>query len=117
MTNEHGAPGGYGDMLASYFRRRRWFAGKGREFTITHVHGLPWLDLDSAAPSGARSRIEVVSVEFADGTHDTYQFPVTYRSEPDAELEHALVGPFHDEDMGDVVAYDAVFDKATMAAL
>lgn len=117
MTSGHGEQGSYGDVLASYFRRRRWFAGKGREFTITHMHGLPWLDLDSAAPHGSRSRIEVVSVEFADGERDIYQFPVTYRTDPDPELEHALVGPVHDDELGEVVAYDAVFDKATMAAL
>ena len=28
----------YLSLLADYLPRRRWFAGKGREFTVTHVH-------------------------------------------------------------------------------
>jgi maltokinase len=106
----------YVELLAAYFLRRRWFAGKGREFHVTHLHGLPWLE-GGTDPDASRSRIETVTVGFADGTTDTYQFPVAYRTEFDPNLEHALVGAVDHPELGRVVAYDAVYVKDATSAL
>jgi maltokinase len=92
--------------LAAYMAGRRWFAGKGRDFEVTHVHPMPWLGEEPL------TRIEIVEVTYADGKRDSYQVPVLYLPEPDPELAHALIG---DADLPDrdetLVAYDAVFSK------
>jgi maltokinase len=97
-------------QAASYMVGRRWFAGKGREFNIIHIDALPWL---STHP---RVRIEVVTVQYEDGTRDTYQLPVAYLAELDHDHEHALIGTVPDPDgsgtgTAAVVAYDAVYLK------
>jgi maltokinase len=97
---------GYHEQLAAYFTSRRWFAGKGRTFTITHVHAMPWLTSEQP-----RVRIEIVTVEFEDGTKDSYQFPVAYLLEPDPRWSHALVGPVEHDELGLTTAYDAVYIK------
>ena len=76
------------DLVAAYLGKRRWFAGKGRHFRVTHLHGLPWIESAQAPEVETRTRIEVVTVEFDDGSTDTYQFPIAYRNEVD---------PAHDE--------------------
>jgi maltokinase len=119
MTGGRSADGrqAYRLLLADYLPRRRWFAAKGREFTISHVHALPWLDRPDASAGQPRSRIELVTVTFPDGTFDVYQIPVAYFRSADPGLEHALIGSFDDPELGDVVAYDAVFVKEAVAAL
>jgi maltokinase len=102
---------GFDDHISAYIIGRRWFGGKGREFTIAHVHPLAWL---SDEP---RLRFEVITVEFEDGTRDSYQFPTAYLVEADPELAHALVGPVDDPDLGPVFAYDAVYLKDASATL
>jgi maltokinase len=94
------------ELLAAYFSGRRWFAGKGRDFAVTHVDALPWLGDDP------RVRIEVVEVTYSDGKRDSYQFPTLYLPEADPSLAHALVGEVDDPELGSVIAYDAVFSKA-----
>ncbi len=96
----------YGEQLAAYFTSRRWFAGKGREFTVTHIHPLSWLSVEEPWV-----RVEIVTVEFDDGTSDSYQFPVAYLTEQDPRWTHALVGPVDHEELGLVAAYDAVYLK------
>jgi len=94
--------------LASYMAGRRWFAGKGREFTVVHIDALPWL---STLP---RVRIEAVTVQYEDGTHDTYQIPIAYLDAADPEHAHALIGQVPDPTEGSTglaVAYDAVYLK------
>ncbi len=100
------------DMLATYLTHRRWFAGKGRNFEVTHVHPLPWLR--EAEP---RARIEIVTVRFDDGKQDSYQFPTAYLDRPDPEMGYALVGEFTHPELGDVAAYDAVYFKAIPESL
>jgi maltokinase len=100
------------DQLGTYFASRRWFAGKGRDFEITHVHRLPWL-----RGGDPLVRIEVVTVAYADGKHDAYQFPVAYLDEPDPAMSHAFVGMLDDRELGRVAAYDAVYFKAATDVL
>jgi maltokinase len=92
--------------LAAYMVERRWFAGKGRQFEVTHVHPMPWLSAE-----GMRARVEVVTVAFEDGRHDTYQVPLAYLEKEDPDLHHALVGQLEHPELGSVWAYDAVFSK------
>ena len=98
--------GSFEDQLSAYLSEQRWFAGKGRDFTIQAVHPTSWL-----SSTDPRVRIEVVSVAYADGDPrtETYQVPLGYLSEADPDLTHALVGPVDHPDLGTVVAYDAVF--------
>ena len=109
-------PAQFRQLLADYFVRRRWFAGKGRDFTVSHVYALPWLEQENGEQR-SRSRVEVVTVVFSDGTSDDYQFPISYLPDGDPELEHALVGPLDHPALGHVVAYDAVYLKEATAAL
>ncbi len=96
----------YSEQLAAYFTSRRWFAGKGRAFAITRIHPMPWL-----TTSEPRVRVEIVTVEFEDGSSDTYQCPVAYLTEPDARWKHALIGPLDHDELGLTTAYDAVYLK------
>lgn len=101
----------YADHLARYMAGRRWFSGKGRAFSVSHVHALPWLSQDPPV------RTEIVTVAFDDGTHDTYQFPVAYLADTGDNLEHALVGNCEHPELGPVVAYDAVYVREATAEL
>ncbi len=98
--------GSFEDQLSAYLSEQRWFAGKGRDFTIQGVHPTSWL-----SSTGPRVRIEMVSVLYVDGDPrtETYQVPLAYLREADPDLTHALVGPVDHPDLGTVVAYDAVF--------
>ena len=100
------------DKVATYMATRRWFAGKGREFTVTHITPLPW-----RPEPEPRASIEIVTVQYDDGKQDSYQFPMVYLNAVDPEMGHALIGELTHPDLGDVVAYDAVYYKAASAAL
>jgi maltokinase len=93
------------ESLAAYMSGRRWFAGKGREFEVTHVHALPWLGTEP------HTRIEVAEVTYADGKRDAYHVPMLYLPQADASLGHAMIGDVDHPELGPVVAYDAVFSK------
>jgi maltokinase len=58
-----------------------------------------------------------VTVTFDDGTLDTYQLPIAYLPTADETLEHALIGPVDEPELGRAVAYDGAFSKETVAAL
>jgi maltokinase len=94
------------EPLARYFAGRRWFAGKGRDFVVTHVHALPWF-----SEGDPLVRITIVTVQYDDGKLDTYQFPVAYLLEPDEAMTHAYVGEVDDDELGRVSVYDAVYFK------
>jgi len=107
----------YRALLGDYLPRRRWFAGKGRRFTVPHVHAMPWFEGLSGSSDRPPSRIELVTVEFDDGSSHLYQIPVAYLSDADPIHEHALIGPVDHPELGEVIAYDAVYVRETMAAL
>jgi maltokinase len=101
------------EALAAYLGVARWFGGKGREFEVVEVRRLvmpPLAELPDAPPV----RLGFVTVSYEDGSTETYQVPVAYYSEPQAGMEHALIGHWHDEELGEVHVYDALQDhKAT----
>ncbi len=100
------------DLVSAYFASRRWFSGKGRNFSVTQLRPLEWR---SAVEPGAR--IEIVTVQYDDGKQDLYQFPVVYRDSVDPEMGHALVGELEHPELGKVVAYDGVYFKSGAEAL
>ena len=102
--------GTFEEQIAAYLAGRRWFAGKGRDFTVRHLHPLPWL---SSAPA---ARVEVVTVAYDDGGTDSYQVLMTYLDEADDEYAYALIGT-QDVPQGQRWVYDGVYHKPTTAAL
>ncbi|MEJ7707413.1 MAG: hypothetical protein WKF82_09165 [Nocardioidaceae bacterium] len=85
----------YHEQLTAYLATQRWFAGKDQGFEVVHVHDLPWL-----ASEAMNVRVEVVTVEFADGQRDDYQFLATYQEELDPARAHALVGEIEHPELG-----------------
>ena len=86
--------------LADYLVRTRWFAGKGREFTVTGIREL------GRVPSGRPEvRVLLVDVEYAEGTdadrRETYQVPLACYPEAQEHLDYALVATFTDPDSDD----------------
>ena len=105
--------------LHEYLERQRWFAGKGRDFTVESVHPLSWLSPPRVWPA---VRVELVTVRYTDTTGggsdvDVYQLPLSYREEPDEHLGHAVIADWKEPDLGNTVvwAYDALHDKAATA--
>ncbi|HZC26219.1 MAG TPA: aminoglycoside phosphotransferase [Actinopolymorphaceae bacterium] len=103
--------------LHDYLERQRWFAGKGREFTVEAVQPLSWLSSAGAWPA---VRVELVTVRYADGNGnqvDIYQLPVSYHDEQLEHLGHAAIGDWAEPDLSGttVWAYDALHDKAATA--
>ncbi len=100
------------ESLREYMSHRRWFAGKGRDFTVVGSHRLR---MSSAV------RVELVSVEYDDAgpdtpaESDTYQVPVSFYGEEQPDLEHAHIGFWDDSELGPVHAYDAAHDHEAMS--
>ena len=100
--------------LEQFIGSARWFGGKGRTFTVGEVRRLGWLN-GSADPDAPRARIELATVEYDDGSSDLYQLPLAYYLQVQDRLEHALVGEWEDEELGQVFVYDALQDRAAAA--
>ncbi|MPZ97504.1 MAG: aminoglycoside phosphotransferase [Propionibacteriales bacterium] len=95
--------------LHAYLTGQRWFAGKGREFRVrSWTWPFPWLSAEGTEPS---MRIELVEVEYDDGTTETYQLPMAYYAEPQEHLAHALLGEWEEPPRPPVWAYDALHDR------
>jgi maltokinase len=95
------------ESLTRFIGTARWFGGKGRSFEIGDVRRFDWLG------DSPRVRIELVTVEYDDGTREVYQVPLAYYPEPQERLEHALVGEWTDEELGEVHVYDALHDRTS----
>lgn len=93
----------YTDQLAAYLAEQRWFAGKGRSFSVEAVHPTSWLATSEPL------RIELVTVRYDDGAAETYQLLVAYLADAEPELGHALIGPVDSPEFGSTVAYDGVY--------
>jgi maltokinase len=92
--------------LVAYVGRQRWFAGKGREWTLSGRQTVGWLRAELPAV-----RIELVTVDYADGDVETYQLPLVHYGEPAEHLAHALVAESVDAAGQPVWIYDALHDK------
>jgi maltokinase len=101
--------------LTRYIETARWFGGKGRPFEVTASRRILLTAADQAAEDGPRVTIELAELTYADGAGaDVYQVPASYYTEEQESLEHALIGQFEDDELGEVWCYDALHDhKAT----
>ncbi len=101
------------EALAHYIAGARWFGGKGRTFSVAEVRRLGTLPGDD----GPVVTVNLVTLEYDEpgAPTETYQVPLAFYPEPQDRLEHALVGPWHDEELGDVLAYDALHDRQATA--
>ena len=101
--------------VLAHITTARWFAGKGRRAELVSVTPLPWVA--EPGPAGPGVRFEIAGVRYPDdGDADVewYQLAIAYRSEPAAELQHALVAERSDDTYGNLFAYDAMQDPAAL---
>lgn len=89
--------------LEQFLASARWFGGKGRGFEVGEVREF---DLRPDL------RVLLVDVTFTGGESATFQLPVVYYPTPHGDLEHAFVGTWNDDRLGDVFVYDALHDHA-----
>ena len=91
---------------------QRWYAAKGYEPQLTRIDA--WRLGDPAGEVG----IETLIVLDDAGTGPVaYQVPLTYRSAPVEELEHALVGTTEHGVLGQRWVYDGTHDPVYAAQL
>ena len=102
------------EHLHEYLGHQRWFAGKGRPFTVSGRRTFAWLTDTSAKPA---FRIELVTVDYGDGDSEVYQLPMSYYPEVQEHLAHAFIGTWSEPEIGEVMAYDALHDHAATSHL
>ena len=112
-------------VLADYLVRTRWFAGKGRPFTVTGVRRIGEVPDATAQPTGPvtepRVVLHLVELTYSDvpaGAADEverYQVPLALYAEAEGRLDHAFVGWWEEPALGWVHAYDALHDREAMA--
>lgn len=101
------------DELRSYVAEARWFGGKGRDWELTSVRRVGELP---GAPDGLRVTIELAEVTYGgDADVELYQLPLAYYQHPQDRIGHALIGEWHDDELGQAYVYDAVHDRESMA--
>jgi maltokinase len=113
MTEAGSPPRPRAEQLRDFVAGTRWFGGKGRPFEVTDVRRL-WL----SERVDARVAVELLTLTYADGGSDLYQVPLRYRPVTDASGEGdaaTRVGAWRDEELGEVVAHDALQDPASAA--
>ncbi|HUR74689.1 MAG TPA: aminoglycoside phosphotransferase [Sporichthya sp.] len=98
------------EELTHWLCGRRWFAGKGREIARLEVTGIGQLTADPLV------ELLAVSVGYADGEGEIYHLPVSYRTETDPALAHALIGHWTVDGAGPRYGYDALEDKDATGA-
>jgi predicted trehalose synthase len=105
------------ELLAGWLPRQRWYAGKGGgDPELARLGGLRLRDLGGAGSGHAEVDVWFVQATTPDGVGVTYQVPLTVRTAPAPDLEHAFVGAFRDED-GERYVYDGPHDHAYLRAL
>ena len=103
------------EQMRDFINSARWFGGKGRSFEVTGSRRLRVPTAPETEPAtGATVCVELVDLAFDDGTSETYQVPVSYFHGEHLMLHHALIGSWHDDELGHVYAYDALHDHAAM---
>jgi len=102
------------DVFVRYLERTRWFAGKGRPFSIAGVRRIGELP---GSGDGLWVVIDLVEVAYEDGPggSEIYQVPLALYTEPQTRLDHAFLGWWEEADFGWVHAYDALHDREAMA--
>ena len=101
------------DLIAGWIGGQRWYTGK------SHTPKLERLGFYRFDDPEGEVGIEVMVVADSGGTGEpvVYQIPVTWRAEPVAELEHALIGITEHGTLGTRYGYDGCHDPVCAAAL
>ncbi len=101
------------DVFVRYLERTRWFAGKGRPFSIAGVRRIGELP---GSGDGLWVVIDLVEVTYEDGPggSEIYQVPLALYTEPETRLDHAFLGWWEEAEFGWVHAYDALHDREAM---
>ena len=99
--------------LARYLARQRWFGAGEADFVVVSVQALKWL----SDPLGGRGvRVELVTIETASGSRQTYNVPLSYRSAQLESISYGLVG-VESWSEGEFFVYDAMHDPEARSAL
>jgi maltokinase len=89
------------ELLHDWLQRQRWFAGKGRDFTVRGSQELA--RLTEGLPEVS---VRVVTLDYADGDPEVYQLPLVTYDHPVDYLGHVLIDEGHGR-----WTYDALHDK------
>src|SRR5690606_16354531 len=100
------------DVLPGWIGRQRWYTAKGRTPELRRVGGLRFED-----PDGEVGIETWLLRDEAGPAPVVYQVPLTYRSAPAPELEHALLAQVEHSELGPRWVYDACHDPAGARAL
>ena len=104
--------------VADYLTNARWYGGKGREVTVVGARRVGTLAAAPDAGGWPVVGIELVTLEYPGAEpleRETYQVPLSYYEKDQERLDHALIGAWEDDELGPVVAYDAVHDREAAA--
>lgn len=100
------------ELVTGWIEGQRWFAGKGRTPLLRRVGGFRLED-----PDGAVGMETLLLLDEAEPTPVLYQVPLTYRGEPLAGKDAALVGTMEHSVLGTRWVYDAPHDPVYARAL
>jgi maltokinase len=103
------------EELTAFIGSARWFGGKGRGHRVADVGRLGTLDGDPWPVVAVNLVTIAYDDQDATSPEETYQVPLALYAEPQDRLEHAFVGSWEHEDLGQVFAYDAVHDRDATA--
>jgi maltokinase len=99
------------EHLKAFIESARWFGGKGRDFEVSDVRRIGWVETGTAT----RASIDVATIVYAGGDREFYQLPLAFYAEREERLGHAFVGWWEEPELGGFVhAYDAVHDREAM---
>ncbi|MCC3273750.1 1,4-alpha-glucan branching protein GlgB [Arthrobacter zhangbolii] len=99
------------ELLTSWLPGQRWFPAKGRDVLLERVGGIRLED-----PAGeVGMEVHLIAVVSGD-RRDVISVPVSYRSAPASELQAALLGRAHHEELGERWLYDATADPVFVTA-
>jgi len=107
------------ELLGDWLPRQRWYAGKGGgDPELVRLGGLQLNDV-GGVPGPADVDVWFVQATTPDGVAVAYQVPLTLRTEPVPELEHAYVGSCDSYETGGGrrYVYDGPHDPAYLRAL
>ncbi|WP_030527835.1 maltokinase N-terminal cap-like domain-containing protein [Phycicoccus jejuensis] len=100
------------ELVEEWMGAQRWYAAKGRRPTVRRL--AAWRLDDPAGEVGIET---MVVVDESGDEPVVYQVPLTYRGEPLASADHALVGTLEHSVLGRRWVYDAPHDPAYAAQL
>lgn len=100
------------DLLAGWLPTQPWYLGAGHEPKLSRAGGFRLDD-----PAGAVGIEFMVVADDATGDIVSYLVPMTYRGQPLASADHALIGTSEHGVLGRRWIYDGVHDPVLIAQL